>query len=68
MDTWQKYRRTGFSEMRPYVSGEDLSNVSVSAEDDPETDLGVIARNPDNHKDQWYVSRAYFDRNFEVIE
>lgn len=64
---WKNYKRKGVSEMRPYVKGEDLSNVSVSKEDDPETDMGMIARNPKNHADQWYVNRKYFDDNLEPV-
>lgn len=63
---WKKYRRTGLSEMRPYILGEDLHGISVSVEDDPETDLGMVARNPKNHNDQWYVARAYFEDNLEL--
>lgn len=33
---WKRYRKTATQEMRPYVPGEDLSAVSVSAEDTPE--------------------------------
>jgi hypothetical protein len=62
---WKKYRRTGLSEMRPYIKGEDLSVVSVSAEDDPDSDMGMIARNPKNHADKWYVARKYFEENLE---
>ena len=40
---------------------------SVSKEDDPETDHGMVARNPSNHADQWYVARAYFEANFEPM-
>jgi len=65
MSEWKKYRRTGLSEMRPYAPGEDLSKVSVSSEDNPEIDLGMIARNPKNHADQWYVARAYMEENLE---
>lgn len=64
---WQQYRRKGLSEMRAYILGEDLSNVSVSPEDDPVTDMGMIARNPKNHADQWYVNRKYFEDNLEAI-
>lgn len=64
---WNKYKRTNIAEMRYYVRGEDLSGISVSPEDDPETDMGMIARNPENHKDQWYVARKYFEDNFEEI-
>ena len=65
IDNFMKYRRTNIAEMRPYVPGEDLTDISVSKEDDPETDCGMVARNPKNHADQWYVARAYFEDNFE---
>ena len=64
---FKQYRRTNIAEMRPYVHGEDLTNISVSAVDDPESDLGMVARNPQNHADQWYVARKYFDDNFEPV-
>ena len=32
--------------------GEDLKTISVSEVDDPEIDMGMVARNPKNHKDQ----------------
>ena len=67
MTEFKKYRRTGLSEMRPYVQGEDLSGVSVAAMDCPHSDMGMIARNPKNHKDQWYVARSYFETNLELV-
>ncbi len=68
MDNWKQYKRKGLSEMRPYVKGEDLTGISVSKEDHPETDMGMIARNPDNHADQWYVARKYFEDNLEEVK
>jgi len=69
MDTvlgnFKQYRRKGVTEMRPYIKGEDLSKISVNKEDNPDRDMGMIARNPANSKDQWYVSRRYFEDNFE---
>ena len=65
---WRQYKRKGLSEMRPYVLGEDLAGVSVSAQDDPPNDMGMIARNPKNHADQWYVARKYFEDNLEPAE
>jgi len=62
---WKQYKRKGLSEMRPYIKGEDLTGVSVSKEDNPEQDMGMIARNPNNPADQWYVARKYFDENLE---
>jgi len=63
--SWNNYYRTGLSEMRPYVPGEDLTAISVSQEDTPE-EGGMIARNPANYADQWYVAKAYFERNFTL--
>ena len=63
---WKKYKRKGLSEMRPYVEGEDLSAVSVSVEDEP-TVGGMVARNPKNHNDQWYVAEKYFNDNLELV-
>lgn len=68
MSEFKKYRRTNIAEMRPYIKGEDLSIISVSKEDDPNNDMGMVARNPKNHKDQWYVARKYFEDNFEQID
>ncbi len=65
--SWGKYVRTGVSEMRPYVAGEPMQDISVSAEDDPQTDMGMIARNPKNHADKWYVARAYFEENLAPV-
>ena len=67
MNEFKKYRRTNIAEMRAYVPGEDLSGVSVSKVDNPEEDKGMIARNPENHDDQWYVAKKYFEDNFEEI-
>ena len=67
MNEFKKYRRTNVAEMRPYIQGEDLTNISVSDVDNPETDMGMIARNPKNHNDMWYVARKYFDDNFTEL-
>lgn len=70
--TWTKYRRTNIAEMRPYVPGEDLTGVSVSEADKalsaPDFNEGMIARNPANHADRWYIARDYFDANFEPLD
>jgi len=55
------YRKRGITEMRPYVPGEDLTGISVNGEDTPEPG-GMIARNSDNHKDQWYVAKRTFSK------
>ena len=53
--------------MRPYITGEDLTGVSVSSEDTPENG-GMIAVNPSNEKDKWYVAKDFFEKNYELAE
>jgi len=79
MSKFKKYRRTNIAEMRS-AKPEDFAaynNISVSKEDTHEVgtlmtgkilSAGMIARNPKNHKDQWYVARKYFEDNFEPVE
>ena len=67
MNEFKQYRKKGVAEMRRYAAGENLSGISVSKEDTPEPG-GMIARNPVNHDDQWYVAKEYFEKNFELIE
>ena len=67
MAEWKKYRRKGFVTLRPYIEGEDLSGISVSDADTPQPG-GMIARNPQNHQDQWYVAKDFFDKNYEEAD
>lgn len=66
---WKQYKRKGLSEMRPFIEGEDLSKISISEPDKQLETLvgGYVARNPKNHKDQWYVAKKYFDDNLEQV-
>jgi hypothetical protein len=77
MSEFQKYRRTQVAEMRPVTQHEAdnkdaiLDNgISVSQVDlekgSPKAG-DMIARNPNNHNDQWLVSEQYFKDNFEII-
>ena len=62
---YKKYRKTGITEMRPYIVGENLTGITVSPQDVP-TIGDMVARNPVNHDDQWLVAKAFFDKNYEV--
>lgn len=64
---WKKYKKKGVQIMRPYQPGEDLSSVSVSKEDTPELG-GMIAVNPNNPNDKWYVSKEFFETNYEEVK
>lgn len=78
MEKFKKYRRINIPEMKfaDWTDFEVPNRISVSEEDTEEVahiidrrthDAGMIARNPKNHKDQWYVSKKYFLDNFEEI-
>jgi hypothetical protein len=70
VSAFKQYRRKQIAELRPYVDGERLGNVSVSAQDQyaGSPKIGdMIARNPNNHAEQWLVSARYFADNFEPI-
>jgi hypothetical protein len=45
----------------------ELEGVSVNKEDTPEVG-GMIAYNPDNIKDRWYVAKKFFEENYELGE
>lgn len=61
---YKNYRKKNVQPMRPYVPGEDLTGVSVSTEDTPGPG-GMIACNPKNPADQWYVAKQFFEENYE---
>lgn len=70
MGEFVRYRRSQIAELRPYVGGEDMAGISISA---PDREAGspkagdMIARNPKNHHDQWLVAAQYFADNFEPV-
>lgn len=70
MSEFKQYRRKQIAELRPYVYGESMEDISVSTADrengSPE-EGDMIARNPKNHADQWLVAAKYFTDNFEPV-
>jgi hypothetical protein len=64
MSEFKNYRKKSVQPMRPYIPGEDLTGVSISAEDTPE-EGGMIAVNPANPNDLWYVAKGFFEANYE---
>jgi hypothetical protein len=72
MSDFKQYTRKAYAELRPYIVGEDVTGISISDFDkkrgSPQAG-DYIARNPQNHSDQWLVSAAYFAANhFEVVK
>jgi hypothetical protein len=70
MSEFELYKKVNFTEMRPYIVGEALSDsVSISKEDRENgspKDGDMIARNYWNHSDQWLVSKAFFEDNYTL--
>lgn len=64
--TYKNYTKTAVQPMRPYIVGEDLAGVSVSISDTPE-EGGMIARNPHDSEDVWYVGKKFFEENYELV-
>jgi len=71
---FHRYARKGFAEARSLSDGEGLqelrnAGISVTTEDAIAFDslpAGMVFRNPVNHSDQWYVARAFFDKNYDT--
>ena len=60
---FSEYVKPGVQLMRPYHEGEDMEDISVSDTDIPETG-GMIAINPDNLDDKWYIAKDFFNKNY----
>lgn len=70
MSDFKQYRKKKLAEMRPFVAGETLTGVSISDEDakngSPKSG-DFIARDPDDHSDEWLVSAAFVAANYEAM-
>lgn len=62
---FKTYRKKNVQPMRPYEVGEDMTGISVNKEDTPELG-GMIAVNPNNPEDRWYVAKKFFEDNYEL--
>lgn len=70
-ELFKQYRRKQIAELRPYIPGEPMDGVSISAPDlnnGSPVEGDMIARNPKNHDDKWLVSEKYFKDNFESLK
>lgn len=63
----KNYRKKSIQPMYPYELGMDMTGVSVSDEDTLEKG-GMIAYNPNNPHDRWYIAKDFFEKNYELAE
>lgn len=76
MQEFKKYKRESISELRPLTTEEITTKIlheSISISkvdiDNGSPKVGdMIARNPNNHQDQWLVADKYFQDNFKAME
>lgn len=55
--------------MRPYIEGEDLKSQGVSVWDGDTPEVGgMVAINPKDPNDMWYVAKAFFEDNYKLAE
>ena len=67
LSKYKTYRKVGEQLMRPYVSNEDMKNISIAITDTPEVGR-MIAINPKDVKDSWYVAKTFFEDNYELVQ
>jgi hypothetical protein len=66
---WIPAERVGQIEVREYVHGDQARHTISISEADlklPTLVGGFVARNPDNHADQWYIARDYFNKHYRI--
>ena len=62
---YKNYRKKSIQPMRPYVPGEDTTGWSISEKDTLELG-GMVAK--DDVGSKWYVSKDFFEKNYEIAE
>lgn len=65
--TGKVYVKQGYQPMRPYVEGEDVTNISVANGTTPAVG-GMIAYNSNDFDDSWYISEEFFNDNYVEVE
>jgi hypothetical protein len=70
MSEFKNYRKKQVQPLRPYVPGEDVTGVSISAADlangsPKEGDMIAQGKNPN---DRWLAAKEFFEDNYELAE
>jgi hypothetical protein len=66
-----KYKKKQITLIRPWVAGEDMTNITVATADklNGSPKLGdMVGQNSANPADQWLISWQYFKDNYELSE
>jgi hypothetical protein len=65
MNRVANYRKKKVQAMYPWTPDTDMTGVSVNHVDVLE-EGGMIALNPADNRDRWYVSKQFFSENYEA--
>ena len=69
MSEYRNYIKQTLQPMRPYEVGEDLTQQGISVwEGDTPEDGGMVAINPKDPNDQWYVAKKFFLENYKLAK
>ena len=69
MSEFKDYIKQTLQPMRPYIDGEDLASQGVSVWDGDIPEVGgMVAINPKDPTDMWYVSKEFFEHNYNLAE
>lgn len=60
------HRKLAITLIRPYQLGECMDGIIISEKDTPKPG-GLVCVNPDDPKDQWYISQEYYESSYELV-
>ena len=63
---FKTYRKVTQQHMRPYEQDEDMTNIAVDEMVIPRLG-GMIAIDPSNLSDRWYVTPEFFEANYKEV-
>ena len=67
MSEFKNYTKQTLQPMRPYVPEEDLTAQGISVWDgDVPEEGGMVAQNPKNPSDMWYVAKKFVEDNYKL--
>ena len=66
MSLFKNYVKKAVQPMRPYIVGENMENISVGEGITP-TEGGMIAVDPNNSEDMWYIAPEYMEAHYTEI-
>lgn len=61
---FKRFHSKRYIQARPYIRGEDLANMYVPEDVDPDTDRGYIVEDPSDNLKLMYVSKSYFEEHY----